>query len=1132
MFAELLGRSCFSFLRGASHPEELVERAHQLGHAAFGLCDLDGLYGVVRGWTRARDLGLPFLVGAELTLGWTEEGAAPRAKPLGFGGSPDDAPLTLALLAQTSAGYQNLCRLLTQSHAGRPKGESLCALEWLAPRAEGLIAVLPAPEEPSAVPEGALEELLGILREAWGERAVLAAHCHLDGRDGRRIRWVERTAARFGLGVVASSRPRYHVATRKPLADVLHCIRRGITLDTAGRELGGNHEAYLRSEEQMLRLFAERPHWVGRTAEIAQSVRFDLSQLEYHFPCELPPGRTPDERLAELTWEGVRQRYPEGISAELRAQLEKELRLIAKLGVAAYFLSIREVVEIARRRRILCQGRGSAANSAVCYVIGITAVDPARSSLLFERFLSEERAEPPDIDVDFEHERREEVIQEIYERYGRDRAAMVSEVICYRGKSALREVAKVFGLSQEQADRLSGSVTHFDTAEAHEERLTDRGFDIDDPRLRQVVALAGQLQGFPRHLSIHVGGFVLSSQPLHEVAPVEPARMEGRTVLPWDKDDIDALGFFKMDVLGLGMLTAIRKALASIHADGGLRGVPEPNGAASPPSASPSSPLSPSRESLPPTGGDTRRASPLVVPVENASSPGSVSDFDPLQIIAHIPPEDPAVYDMICRADTVGVFQIESRAQMAMLPRLRPRRFYDLVIQVAIVRPGPIQGGMVHPYLRRRRGEEEPTTPHASLEPILERTLGVPLFQEQVMQIAIVGAGYSGGEADQLRRDMAAWKKNGKLMRHRERLLEGFARNGVRREFGEALFEQIKGFGEYGFPESHASSFALIVYASAWQKAHYPAHFTCALLNSQPMGFYQPSTLVRDAQRHGVEVRDVCVQRSFWDCTLEAPGEADGIQSTQPGAHRALRLGFRLIKGLGEAASRRIEAARTEPFRSVEELRTRAGLAKDELEALAESGALESLVPGRRQALWKARSPRLDGLFARKELDEPEVSLPALRGAEQLLFDYGRKGLSVADHPMNYWRRRLRKQGVTRASDLVYLKKGTPVRVAGLVLNRQRPGTASGVVFMTLEDETGQINLIVYGRIFEQQELVARTSSLLLVHGEIEREANPAPSAPRDPLETPVIHVVARKLERLGGREGRGRLPKLSRDFH
>jgi error-prone DNA polymerase len=1094
MFAELLGRSCFSFLRGASHPEELVERARELGHGAFGLCDLDGLYGVVRGWVRARELGLPFLVGAELTLDSDGEGRAEDSAE----------PATVALLAQSGEGYRNLCRLLTRSHAGRPKGESACDVAWLPECAAGLLALVPAPPVPPGgeATSPTVERLLGTLREGFGERALLAAHCHLDGNDRARTRWVESAAQRYGFGVVASSRPRFHVPTRKPLADVLHCIRRGLTLDTAGRELGANHEAYLRSEEQMLRLFAERTHWVERTAEVAASVTFDLSQLKYHFPCELPPGKTADDHLAELTWEGVERRYPEGISAELRAQLEKELRLIAKIGVAPYFLSTREVVEIARRRRILCQGRGSAANSAVCYAIGITAVDPARSNLLFERFLSEERAEPPDIDVDFEHERREEVIQEIYERYGRDRAAMVSEVICYRGKSALREVAKAFGLSQEQADRLSNSVTHFDTAEAHEERLVDRGFDLSDARLRQVVALAGQLQGFPRHLSIHVGGFVLSSRPLDEVTPVEPARMEGRTVLPWDKDDIDALGFFKVDVLGLGMLTAVRKALALIHADGGLR-LP---GSASPGAAPPSE--------------DPGAASPGAAPTPDA--PGD-EPFDPLEVFARIPAEDPAVYDMICRADTVGVFQIESRAQMAMLPRLRPRRFYDLVIQVAIVRPGPIQGGMVHPYLRRRRGEESHTTPHPLLESILERTLGVPLFQEQVMQIAIVGAGYSGGEADQLRRDMAAWKKNGKLMRHRDRLLEGFAKSGIRRDFGEALFEQIKGFGDYGFPESHASSFALIVYASSWEKAHYPAHFTCAILNSQPMGFYQPSSLVRDAQQHGVEVRDVCVQHSFWDCTLEAPSELDKIQSGAPGAHRALRLGLRLIKGLGEAAGRRIEAARTTPFRSLEDLRIRAALAKDDIEALAEAGALETLCPGRRQALWKARAPRLDGLFAEQESNEPEVTLPALHGAEQLLLDYGRKGLSVSDHPMNYWRRRLRKQGVVRAADLVYLKKGTPVKVAGLVLNRQRPGTASGVVFMTLEDETGQVNLIVYGRIFEEQELVARTSNLLLVHGEVEREAVLPEGA------TPVIYVVARTLERLGRPGG---LRSISRDFH
>src|SRR5690606_13456510 len=552
---------------------------------------------------------------------------------------------------------------------------------------------------------------------------------------------------------------------------------------------------------EMRRLFRGHEEWVDASVEIAERCEFELGQLRYHFPCELPPGRTADEHLAQLTWEGVARRFPSGLPPAVGAQLDKELSLIAKLGVAPYFLSTQSVVEMARRRKILCQGRGSAANSAVCYMLGITAVDPTRSKLLFERFLSEERrGEPPDIDIDFEHERREEVIQEIYETYGRERAAMVSEVIRYRGQRALRE-----------------------------ERMVHAGLDVTDPRLMQVVALARELQGFPRHLSIHVGGFVLSSRPLSEVAPVEPARMADRTIIPWDKDDIEALGFFKVDVLGLGMLTAIRKALELIVHSGGLR------------------------HSL---------------PAGAPAGPGTVVEpFDPLEVITRIPKEDPATYDMICRADTVGVFQIESRAQMAMLPRLRPRCFYDLVVEVAIVRPGPIQGGMVHPYLRRRdQRSREPGMkiiyPHDSLETILERTLGVPLFQEQVMQIAIEGAGYTGGEADQLRRDMAAWKKSGKLLRHRDRLLSGFAKKGIPPDFGEALFEQIKGFGEYGFPESHASSFALLVYASSWQKCHYPAHFTCAVLNSQPMGFYQPTSLVRDAARHGVEVRDVCVLQS------------------------------------------------------------------------------------------------------------------------------------------------------------------------------------------------------------------------------------------------------------------------------
>ncbi len=576
--------------------------------------------------------------------------------------------------------------------------------------------------------------------------------------------------------------------------------------------------------------------------------------------------------------------------------------------------------------------------------------------------------------------------------------------------------------------------------------------------------LARALEGFPRHLSIHVGGFVLSADPLYEVAPVEPARMEGRTVVPWDKDDLDALGFFKIDVLALGMLTAIRKCLALLHEDGVL---------------------------------------------------GGEGDFDPLEVITRIPPEDAAVYDSICRADTVGVFQIESRAQMSMLPRLRPRCFYDLVVEVAIVRPGPIQGGMVHPYLKRRNGEEPVASPHPDLWPILERTLGVPLFQEQVMQIAIVGAGYSGGEADQLRRDMAAWKKTGKLMRHRQRLLDGFAKKGISAEFGAALFEQIKGFGEYGFPESHAASFALLVYASAWQKTHYPAYFACALLNSQPMGFYSASSIVQDAQRHGVTVRDVSIAHSFYDCTLEPlEGDAQG---------RALRLGLRLVKGLGEGAARRIEVARAEhAFSSLDDLLRRAGPRKNEVEALAEAGALEPLVRGRRQALWKVRAPRTGGLFSELEVREPEVTLPGLRPVEQLLLDYGKKGLSVDDHPMRHLRARLGRQGVLTASELMQAPKGARVAVAGLVTCRQQPGTASGVVFITLEDETGNANLIVYQSVFEQFHLVARRATLLLARGEVERQGQGGEAA--------VVHLIVRDLARLDvpGRD----LPSVSRDFH
>jgi error-prone DNA polymerase len=869
---------------------------------------------------------------------------------------------------------------------------------------------------------------------------------------------------------------------------VLQCIREKTTLDEAGARLASNAQAFLRSPAEMARLFRDAPERLARTVEIATACTFSLDDLEYSFPSDdALPGETPDDSLRRLVREWSPVRYPDGVPAQVGGQLEKELVLIAKLKVAQFFLSVYDIVKIARDKSILCQGRGSAANSAVCYVLGITAVDPARSNLLFERFLSTERDEPPDIDVDFEHERREEVIQAIYEKYGRERAAMVSEVTCYRGKSALRESAKAFGLSLEQADRLTHMVGPYDPALAKAARLVELGFDPKDKRIQLVLRIATELQGFPRHMSTHVGGFVLSAAPLDCVSPVEPAKMEGRTVVPWDKDDIDALGFFKVDVLGLGMLTAIRKGLELVAR----------------------------------SGGD--------------------GPFDPIQALARIPPEDSVVYDAICKADTIGVFQIESRAQMAMLPRMKPREFYDLVIEVAIVRPGPIQGGMVHPYLRRRAGEEPATMPHPSLAPILQRTLGVPLFQEQVMQIAIEGGGYTAGEADELRRDMAAWRRTAKLLRHQDKLVRGFIERGISREFADRLFSQIKGFGEYGFPESHAASFALLVYASAWIKVHHPLEFACALVNSQPMGFYSVSSIVRDAQNHGVTVLPPDVERSDWDATIEAEnqqevgkvGRSDKISIKQnqilpdlpsscESSGRALRLGLRIVKGIGEDVALRIAKARGEaPFRDTKDLAVRADLRTDQADALAEAGALDSLAQGRRQAMWKVRAPSGGELFARALPNEPNVALPKLAEVEQLRFDYARLGLSVDDHPMRHLRARMKKRGVVTSRELFYVEHGTDVNVAGLVLSRQRPMTASGVVFITLEDETGMVNLILTPDVFDRSYPLAVSARLVLARGKVER-------MPRRPKQGdhPVIHVLVKKLEPLdlpGGLEARSR---------
>ncbi len=1044
-YVELAARSSFSFLRGASPPDALVRQARDLEYDAVAVTDCDGLYGIVRAHEAAIQQGIRLIVGCELTVG-------------------TEPPFrSLVVLVENRDGYSNLCQILTESHRLHPKGQARTPEEEL-PRntyggvlastvsrhAGGLWALVPPIPEP--IPSDLAEWV-----EAFGERISLTVHRHLDGADAARERWGVEASRRFGIPVCATNAVRYATREAKPVFDVLHCIREGVTLDEAGRGLPENAEAHLKSPDEMVRVFADRPSWIERSRAVADACTFTMLELQYKFPYkfgESHADETANEHLRRLTYAGAAQRYGDCLPEPLVAQIEKELDLIAQIEVAPYFLSVREIVDMARERDILCQGRGSAANSAVCFCLGITAVDPSRSNLLFERFLSAERREPPDIDVDFEHERREEVIQAIYERYGRDRAAMVSEVICYRGKSALREVGKVFGLSLEQVERLSAVVSWWDKIDSvARKRLAEAGFDADDGRIALVLAMAQAIQGFPRHLSIHVGGFVLSAAPLVEVAPVEPATMSGRTVIPWDKDDLDTLGFFKVDVLGLGILTAIRKALTLTQDDPSVR---------------------------------------------------AATAIDRL---AKIPAEDGIVYDALCKADTVGVFQIESRAQMAMLPRLKPTKFYDLVVEVAIVRPGPIQGGMIHPYLKRRRGEEASEAPHPILAPILDRTLGVPLFQEQVMQIAIVGAGYTGGEADQLRRDMAAWKRTGNLERHRSRLARGFAERGISNDFSERLYAQIHGFAEYGFPESHAASFALLVYASAWLHIHHPAEFAAALINSQPMGFYSASTILQDAQKHGIEVRPIAIDKSDWDCTIE---RSDDGRAT-------IRVGVRQVKGMGEASGRRIESARAQhPFTTVEDLAARAVLKHDELEALAEAGALEALVAGRPQAMWKVHAPRAPAgsLFSGVDLGDPLPRLPKLGRSDQLMLDYERTGISVTDHPMRLLRPNL-PPGTVSGGELLGIPHGRRVSTAGLVICRQRPGTASGVVFITMEDETGFINLILYARVFDAFRHVATTISLLMAHGKIERDGD-------------VLYVIVERLEPVERRS----FPSMSRDFH
>jgi error-prone DNA polymerase len=1166
-YAELAVTTNFSFLRGASHPQEMVAAADELGLAAIGIADRNSFAGVVRAydeWKKRKNLKL--IVGTRLV---TVDGFEVLAYPT-------DRP-----------AYGRLCRLLTQGNLKAKKGECHLTFEEILAASEGqmLIALPPRalfagrhPEAPvrsattgggdAAAPlvtpprplrsrpspsRGGLEvfaERLATLADAAPGRTFLAGVHYHRGDEPRRLGLLTELGASLNAPLVAVNDVSYHVPERRPLVDVLTCIREKCTLRQAGLKLAVNAERHLKPPAEMARLFKNFPEAIARTLTIAEACSFSLGELKYEYPDEpVPAGKTAQKHLEDLTWTGAQERYPknrypQGIPDDVRDRLVDELALIARLHYARYFLTVHDVVAFARRqeKEILCQGRGSAANSAVCYCLGITSVNPEKSNLLFARFISENRGEPPDIDVDFEHERREEVIQYIYQRYGRDRAAICSTVVHYRSRRAIREVGKALGLTEDITAALAKTVWG-ENEGVPDDHIRHAGLDPANPAIRQAVALADELIGFPRHLSQHVGGFVLTRERLDETVPISNAAMDERTFIEWDKDDIDTLSLMKVDVLALGMLSCLRRGLDLLRQHYG-------------------------------------------------------KDY----ALATLPQDDPAVYEMLSRADSIGVFQVESRAQMSMLPRLKPQCFYDLVIEVAIVRPGPIQGDMVHPYLRRRDGIDQehypsPAPAHGpadELKEVLKRTLGVPLFQEQAMQIAITAAKFSPDEADGLRRAMATFRHNGTVHLFRDKFIDGMTARGYDREFAEHCFGQIEGFGEYGFPESHAASFALLVYASSWIKCRYPDVFCAAILNSQPMGFYQPAQLVRDARAHDVEIRAVDVNFSDWDCTLEpaapACGTADSKEPSPPCAGRkqgshAVRLGFRLVHGLNEDESQKLVAARGNGFSSIERLAAVAGVSRFTIERLAEADAFRSLKLDRRAALWAARRLDAIGLKSavlnlrrhpettaprpakgeRPEADreitakkdqslplltphlsdelfpEPEVALPVMALSEHVVEDYVATGLSLKDHPVRFFRNRLTTLGVVRNAALRgdELRQDSRVTVAGLVLVRQRPGTAQGVIFMTLEDETDIANIIVWPKVFAKNRRTVMSARFLAVRGRLQRAGL-------------VIHVVAQNFIDLSAelpwlREGGdlfspkfsggplppdAALPLKSRDFH
>ena len=1029
-YAELHCSSNFSFQRGASHADELIERADQLGYEAIAITDECSLAGVVRAWEainrlrkdqHARGDNRPLvqlIVGAEFHL--------------------QDGP-SFVLLAPSRAAYAQISRLITRGRQTSPKGQyrllrrdcdqlGECIALWL----------------PDAAPS--VDDGLWLASQVAD--CAIAVHQHRCAEDEARMARLQSLSQASGLRCVAAGGVLFHDPSRKALHDVLTAVRLGKTVHDSGLDLLPNAERHLRQREELASLYP--PAMLDEAVAIARRCHFDLAQLRYDYPQELvPPGETPTTHLRHLTEAGLRWRWPDGVPDDVRRQIDKELTLIAELRYEPFFLTVEDIVRHARSIGILCQGRGSAANSAVCYAIGVTSVRPENENLLFERFLSKERNEPPDIDVDFEHEGREEIIQYVFNKYGRHRCAIAATVICYRVRSALRDVGRALGMEEEDIARLSKTLAWWDQAGELDPRLVEQGFDPQAPRMRQWVTLTQTLTGFPRHLSQHVGGFVIAERTLDELVPIENAAMPDRQVIQWDKDDLESLGLLKVDVLALGMLTAIRRTL------------------------------------------------------------GLMRNFNPDDdySLATIPPEDPATYQMIREARTVGVFQIESRAQQNMLPRLRPQTFYDLVVQIAIVRPGPITGGMVHPYLRRRNGEEAPDHP-PQLESILGRTLGVPIFQEQVMQIAIKAACFTPGEADQMRRAMAAWKRHGGLTHFHDRLVDGMLGNGYTREFAEQIYHRILGFGSYGFPESHSASFALLAYASAWLKCHHPAAFTAGLLNSQPMGFYPPSMLVAEARRCDVDVRPIDVQHSHWYCTLE-PRDVDG----QP----AIRLGLLQVSGLSREAGDTITAVRgTQPFASVDDLARRARLTRRDLRVLADAGALQSLAGNRHAARWAIAAQTPDTALSMPRAEEPPADLLPPSTAEDVLDDYHSTGLSLRQHPLSLFRERLAARKVSTATELLQMADRERVRVAGMVMFRQRPPSAKGVMFMTIEDESGSVNLIVRPRYIENNRDVVLGARIMIVAGEVQRSGS-------------IVHLMVEKIIDITG--WYADLPALSRDF-